>query len=486
MTVYLFANIGNSDLYVPREHLPEPNMQSRGLGEEVKAKFESFRPHIRLPLIKPAITYICQAEKCEVRDIHFYLFTSDQNPALVGEDSWQKDTHPVGEVIQRYLAETANVPKKQTRLIPIKGNPADYVNAFKFHRGKLVRIKAAEKMTKQDKVYLEISGGTPAMTAMLIAMGVDVFGTQTTTLYVDRGSEEATPVPIADALLSIKMRDLIREQIRLYAYKAARETLSSSGKWVTDSESTRMLLNSLLNYADRRLAFDMDGAREALAATSSSGELQAQITFWKREFTSADIAKNIEEVIYSAKIKQDQGEYADFTQRLFRFQEAILQYMAESQGLVYAGDSRKFAKPEWIAEQPDLAAFLKEYRRNVRGEMTSSAQEVDVSPNRTLNRFSFGAIVDYFVQTPQWAHWRPAAEGIFRLSKVADLRNKGLAGHGFEGISEKDIEDAYKAPPAQVVEDMQSIYQQVFNREPAESPYDILNRYIDQLLKDSE
>lgn len=480
MAIYLLANIGNSDLYIPDNDLPEKRMPSRKLGEEVNANFEKYRTMIELPLIEPTISYIREAESCEAKDIHFILFTSDQNQQLVDEDSWSKDTHPVGEAIQNYLNAKFGIAKKQIKLLPIKGNPADYVNALEFHRTNLLKI--ASDLTPEDKVFLEISGGTPAMTAMLLAMGVDVFGARvTTTLYIDRGSPEANVVPVAEALLAIKMRDLIRQQIRLYAYKAAQQTLELSGQYVAGSESRRALLNALLAYGDRRLAFDMADAREALSSATASGELQAQITFWRREFTDKNIAKSIEEVIHSAKIKAEQGEYADFTQRLFRFQEETLRYMADQQGIEYSNKSRQFVKSEWRVANPDFDKFLSNYRRDSLGRTANFTQSVDT--NRSLNRFSLGAIVDYFVQTDEWAKWKPAAERIFRLSTVADLRNKGLAGHGFDGISEADIQDAYGSSPDQLIQDLCEIYEMVFGVVPARSPYEILNRYISDLLE---
>ena len=483
MKAVLLANIGNSDLELDRSLLPQSDRMPRAMGEAVKSDFERYRSSIKLPLLLPALERVKAQEHCQLVDINLYLFTSNQKQALVDVDNWEKDTHPVGEAIQLYFNRVLQIPKKQIFLSAIEGNPADYANALAFHQRTLTQLGA--ELPADLPVYLEVSGGTPAMTAMLIVMGAEVFGDRVTTLYVDRGSSAATEVGVARSLFARKTREAMRSQLRLHAYSAAQRTLEDSGSVISRDEGQRDLIRCLLGYADRRLAFDFKRAVEELSAAHSIGEMQAQITFWVRELETGGTQKNLEEVIHSAVVKAEQGEFAELTQRLFRFQEATLHHMAEVAGVAFGNRSENLSE-SWLKGQTGLEAYLAKYRRARNGDMLLPEQSaIAVDVKRSLNRYSLGAIVEYFAQSGSRVEWQPVLEDIFRLSHAADLRNRGIAGHGFDGISRADLEVAYGDSIETLLEDLRSIFDSVFGQPPGESPYARLNAMVEQLLDET-
>lgn len=477
MTIHLLANVGNSDLLV--ESLSR-NIPSRELGERVKQEYPSLKDQIELPLIDPAINKICSEQRCKPKDIHVVLFTTNQSEIYAEKDERAKDTYPVAEAIQMHLSERKAdiaIPKAQVRLKVIDGNPADYLNALDFHRRTLSEY-AKSRVAPDDAVYFEISGGTPAMTAMLLIMGVEVFGPRAKALYIDRGVTRAKQVPVAEALFANKMREVLEQQIKLYAYSTARETLKNNSKLITPDEQQRSLLDRLLGYGDRRLAFDFVRAADELDQAQTTGELQAQINFWESELRTGSPQRKIEEVIHSAKIKAEQGEFANLTSRLFRFQESLFRYMAEKMGLEY-GSSDQFLSQTWVNNTSGLSDYLADYRRNAKGKIIPSSQpSFSIESTRTLNRTILGAIVDFFVLHPTWSHWQDTADRIFQLSSVAELRNKGIDGHGFAGVSKEDVEKAYGANIDELLKDLNIIYLEVFRTEPAASPYDTLNTVL--------
>ncbi len=483
MKAVFLANIGNSDLEVDRSLLPQANMKPREIGEAAKSDFARYKASIQLPLLTPALDYVRAQEQCELSDIHLYLFTSNQDKTLVDEDNWLKDTHPVGEVIQLYCNQVLHLPKKQVTLAAIEGNPADYANALEFHQRELAKL--ASDLPDEIPVYLEVSGGTPAMTAMLIVMGAEVFGDRVTTLYVDRGSTKATEVSVAQSLFARKAREAMRSQLRLHAYSAAQRTLEDSGSVISRDEGRRELIRRLLGYADRRLAFDFKRAVQELSAAHATGAMQAQMTHWVRELETGSTQKNLEELIHSAAIKAEQGEFADLTQRLFRFQEAILRHMAMEAG-VHFGDSPAYLSDSWLKSQTGLLDYLAQYRRKPDGEVLPPGQPaISVDASRTLNRYSLGAMVEYFAQVGSRRDWQPVLDQIFRLSRAADLRNRGIAGHGFDGISRGDLESAYGDSIEALLENLRSIFTNVFGQPPGDSPYARLNEMVEQLLGDA-
>lgn len=487
--VVLLANVGNSDVSLKeRKSLPDRGENyrwlPRELGEELYNNFNQYANSIEIPLIGPTLEWIMKEEKCEIKDILLYLFASDQDELLTPQEEWQKDTAPFANVIRKYLNRRWQMQKKQVFIENIEGNPADYTNALDFHQKTLVDIKKNLSNHQPYRVYMEVSGGTPAMTAMLILMGVEVFGQDVITLYMDRTSTSPCQISVSKVLFARKTREILLNQIDLYAYNAAQETAKQNGLLLTSDEDRRKLIISLLGYADRRLAFDYKRAREELKDTHAVGNLQVQIRYWQQELIDTEASHNLAELIHSAQIKIAQGEYADFTQRLFRFQEAILRYMAEQMGIQYGNDTA-YLSDTWRSEQPGLDAYLKSYQRGTNGKMLppGTPPEEVKTQKRSLNRYSLGAIVDYFVQQTDWAHWQETVEKIFRFSSVADLRNRGIAGHGFEGIGREDIEDSYGDNIEQLIIHLKEIYKDVFNEAIDNNPYETINKFIRELLQ---
>lgn len=486
MTVLLLANMGNHDLKLTdRNLLPtqdDPRYYGpRRLGEEVCSNFARYRDAIELPLIGATVQWLEDSGVNVKEDLAIHLFASNQDLNITPQSEWLKDTYPAAQVAREFLHHKWQIPKKCVFLHQIEGIPADYTNMLSFFQRVLPEI---QKKAQAERVYLEVSGGTPAMTSMLILMGVEVFGQDVVTLYLDREESSPHEIGVARALFSRKARQALLQQVRLYSYHVALATLAESDGLIHPDERKRALLGHLLGYADRRLALDYNAARAHLreARALAVGNLQALIGRWQAELGQPQNDVKLAELIHSAAIKLHLGDYADFTQRLFRFQEALFRHMAERMGVEY-GKDEKYLSTSWRKANPALDDFLKRYGRAADGQPAQEPTAVDTS-GRSLNRYSLGAIVDFFIQQPEWAHWKTAAEQNFRFSTVADLRNKGISGHGFEGISRGDIEEKYGADPEAILTAMRGIYAQVFDREPAASPYDLLNDQVENLLKE--
>lgn len=483
MTIYLLANVGNHDLKVTNwSVLPDQiDRRPRPLGEFLLKNVQKYQDVIELPLIEPSLTWIKDREGCDIPDINVILFASSQTKDLADPEEYAKDTQPVAEVIKEFLFLKYQIPNKQIRISIIEGNPADYVNMLNFYQTQLDKLVTEFVKLDDDRIYIEVAGGTPAMTSMLIVTGTEFFGQAVTVLYKDRLSDTPTQINIAQVLFARKMRQTIEEQIKLYAYATASETLKDNGRLVLPNEDKRTLVLHVLNYADRRLAFDYDRARKHLqdALPLTLGGDQEQLRAWLRELREPHVDMLLAELIYSAHVKDSLGDYADLTQRLFRFQEAILRYMAEQIGMEYSDEKTKlYVKTEWRTNQPELDKFLREYHRDNTGKEVQKPINIDTS-NRPLNRYNLGAIVEYFVtNTDEWAHWKDPTMQIFRLSSVADLRNKGISGHGFEGIGKQDIEREFGEDMDALFTLLESIFTNVFETSLGDNPYDIINKRL--------
>lgn len=493
MKVLLIANIGNSDLILNQKELLPATLATgqltvRQLGEEIRQNVDRYAEHLSLPLLTPTLRWLFEHEQLAPEDLCICLFASDQPAGLTREDERQKDTLPTAETIRKlvsngkYLTQLLKIknlkngiPAKQICLETIDGNPADYANMLAIYTSKLP--SHLKRIASDEQVYLEVSGGTPAMTAMLIVTAVEMFGARTHTLYVDRHGKEPYEVAVASELFGRRTRATLRTQIEMHAYSVALRTLNENRPIITSDENRFQWLGALLRFADRRLAFDFEAARDALveARRRSTGRPQAQVQFWLQQLEDPELPMLLAELIHSARIKDGFGDYADFVQRLFRFQEACFRYMAEQVGMQYSkpGDERMVSS-DWLEQQPGLKKFSAHYT-----PAGANTGPLEIDFGRTLTRYSLSAVVDYFIQQDlQWAHWQPVATKLHALSKAADLRNKGLSGHGFQGISRTMIEEAYGSGINMILQELETIYQALFSATLSDDPYAVVNQIL--------
>lgn len=496
MTVVLLANVGSRDVHLTDPSLLPEEMQAQGpgarkLGEELLENIDRYAGAIELPLIGVSLRWLLEQEGVDPDTLYVHLFASDQlAPPTTPETEWLKDSVPFARVVQRLLLDGhlewrpryenesrhLRLPKRRVRIHSLQGNPADYRNVLDYFTGELPSIE--RHLDEEDEVYLEVTGGTPAMTSMLILAGVDTFGRRARTLYVDRGADRPRYMGIGRRLFSRRTRAALDGQLDLYAYAVAGATLEEEKDHVVPDVERQRLVLALLDYADRRLAFDFERARRALheAGQYASGENQAQVQAWERELRSRDGAAMLGELVHNTVIKYELGSYADFTQRLFRFQEAILRHLARRMGMEHAreGDDR-YVSVDWVENVPGLRDFLEAY-------VVESGNE-GIALHVPLNRVSLGAIVEFFVERdPDWAFLSGVVEDVHRLSSLARLRNKGLAGHGFQGIGREDLEAAWGEDPDRILSLLEEIYAAVFDRPVGPSPYETVNRFIRDCL----
>lgn len=502
MTVLFLANVGTRDVFLEDPALLPANLRGnplpRRLGEAILQDYERYAPKLQIPLMAACVRWLLEHEKVEPASLHVHLFASDQlPPPQTPERLWLQDTIHFARLIQHFLLEgrleweasvqeggqsrrerrSLRLTRSQVHIHTIAGSPADYRNMLDFFERELPRL--AERVGPEGRVYLEVSGGTPAMTSMLIVSGVEVFGKRAQILYLEPEATEPYPLSIGTALLARWAREALRAQVQSYAYAVARETLATEKSLLAPDISRQELLAALLEYGQHRLAFDFARARDALnrACQHADGTVEARIRQWWRELdpTRRDTSSLIAELIHSTRILYRLGNYADFTQRLFRFQEACFRHLAERMGLRYKDKDEKRVDPEWIREVAGLGSFLDSYR-------TSDGQPLRWS-DVELNRINLGAIADFFTQNnPTAAPLRPAVEKLHRLSAVADLRNKGLAGHGFQGVSKEDLDHAFGEDADGVLLLLEQVYRIIFGCPVGDSPYDELNKMVLSLL----
>ncbi len=490
MTTIFIANVGNHDVNLSDggkvllpDNLRDGHAPARTLGAELEANFGRYARHIELPLIGVSLRWLIDEQRVDPAELFVHLFPSDQPaPPVTPMGEWLKDTGPFAQVVKRYLTSGAApmLAAKHVHMHTIKGNPANYRNMLEFFTAKLAWL-VDKHVHEDDTIYLEITGGTPAMTSMLLLAGFDALGEQAETLYVERGADRPRLFGIGRALLHRQALRQLREQINLHAYLVARETLQNKGELIAPDLEKRNLLAAILRYAQSRLAFDFDRARQALTAANqyAAGEVQSTINYWDRQLKDPDEAALLGELLHSARINFQMGDYAAFSQRVFRFQEAALRALAERMGMRYKSKrENEFVDKKWVASVPGLTDFLSDYTA------PDGARYKPVDLDRSLNRINLGAIVAFFVQhRKEWARYKDAADTVQRLSAVAKLRNKGLAGHGFVGIARADLSSAFGRDASEILPLMEETCEDLFGHKIGQSPYEAANKMLLDLIQ---
>ncbi len=488
--VLLIANVGNHDVkleeaghaFLPAP--PEERWFPRTLGEAILDRFERCAPYLRFDLLTPVFTYLREKHFSDVENglwdrLHVVLFASDQSEEA-GE-AHKKDTMPFAKVIQRALKQTYEIPGEKWRVtipnvltIPIEGNPADYANMLSFYVPQLKKRRAYFRQKEEaiPHVYMEVSGGTPAMTSMLIVAGVEVFGENVHVLYVPWGVGLAQEVRIAGQIFGQKVRNTFTHQIQEHSYTAALHTLNRDGKHVARDPERLEALIALVHYVERRLEFDFQNARRALQRAYSAlrGNVQAVVGNWLRALQKAEEVDHLAELWHGMYIELDLQRYAAFVQRAFVFQERTFRHIATQMGVQTHAEGRQL-DPDWVNAQEGLVDFMEKRK---------------VEWWRTLNRVILSTVIAYFMerQPTFWGHLERPIQSLNQLSAVAGLRNSGLAGHGLKGISQAAIEQAYGASLEKLMDDLADVYQDVFGQAVGPSPYQEAEDLILGLISD--
>jgi len=495
MSVILIATIGNRDVQLTdRSKLPEAMRAvwtpARIEGEEILAHPDRYREALSFPIIAPVVRWLLEDQGVAKDELYVHLFATDQPEAETSETEWKKDTIAYAQVIKQHLVEGMSglrrppqqrLAKSRVYVHSIKTNPARYRTMLDVLTQAFTRL--AQVIKDEDRIYLQVTGGTPAMTSMMIVAGADIFGRQARCLYKEREKEAPYIVGVLERFFERRVRATLREQLALYAYSSALATFETNRDLISKHVDRQALIAALLTYVERRLAFAFERARAALAQVDEGvlPELHWQITRLRRELAEPDQAALMAELVHNASIKFEMGNYADFTQRLFRFQEAGFRYLAREMGMKYANNDKNERRVSmaWIRGISGMESHLRQYPPRY-GDRSPISVDVET---RDLNRVSLGAIVDFYVDVdPDWREKTQAVSGLHRLSTVAQLRNKGIAGHDFKGIGKPNLEEAFGEPAENIVPLLEQVYEQVFGRPVSESPYDAVNALILDLL----
>ena len=465
--VLILANVGNRDVMHDGRFLSSP----REDGARLHERYRQESSKIVLPIISPAFEYISDDWEREVSDPAVAgLFCTDQEDPRFRKS----DTVEVARVVRRKILDGFQKPSeglpprlhfgggKAVQTYPVEGTPARYDDMYGFYE----RFFASNSRFREPEGWLCFvltSGGTPAMNSMLIFHAVRHFGENCVQIYVSPDGV-ASDMQVGEEMVRAAVERRFNETLDVLQFRAAAEVLERASRGGHRSAACR--------YAEHRLAFDFRQARKRCleASRGAEGDVKRYLdgharTTQSLERGASNQALLIEELFYNLAVKYAAGEFVDMLGRAFRLQEALLTWTVERNTEIRTGKRKKLSDQEEAVDSvPGLRASLESYR--------TAKDKIKLEMRREINRVALMAITEHLAtpdaQLPEEARMRAekVAGAAEKIEALADLRNRTIIAHGFEGVSGEDIPGSET-----LVKDLRSMVGAALDRDLSTSPF---------------
>lgn len=477
MEALLVCNVGNRDLDCTA--LPKRTSE-RQWAQAALAQYDKLRTTFQLRIIAKALRYLAERNVILARVV---LIASDQ-PVSVGEQFYQSDTVYTAQIIARLLADgltpypPVDPARIETWIIQDEHgtgcDPSDYDLTLRFLERRLLKLAAEYP---KHTAFLEVTGGTPAMTTGLLIAGTEAFGGRTEVLSI----HPTQPTPIAlntgRRLLATPLRATLLSNAATYAYAAAVRTLLEQEAIITDrlDPVAAKLLAPLLAYAHHRFNFDFTNARRALNKAEPAGPWQAEFTELRAQVTEPDRLMRLAEVVHAAAARYDIGLYADFLTQVVRFEENLLRYLCLQHGVRFRSrqytidEDGPYLDREWLQRQSFTLSRDRDPSR-------------DLLVDRSVLRELIGRLSDLTDPRQQ-----QLLKDIDQLGELVKRRNELT--HNLAGVQKVGLARAFAGPDAastaadEIVPHLKRLYKQACKQSLPPSPYQHINHLLAQLLR---
>lgn len=477
----LICTVGTRDLTLAGSE--KPLRQERTWAAAVQNRYPEVRAQLQLPIIGKALHYLAA---CATLPTHVVLIASDQPAPPQGDATfWADDTCVSAAVIARLLSDgyagLPPVPAAQTQIWTIGdaagrgGDPSDYDLVPAFLERRLPELLTSYP---HGPVFLEVTGGTPAMTTGLLIAGTEIFGSRTELLSIH--PRRATPVALGAGrrLLAAPLRATLRSNAATYAYDAALRTVQTERATIGDRLPPAALatIEPLLSYAHCRYNFDFPGARAALETAPAAAPWANELRELAEQVQAPTRRDLLAEVFHGSAARYDSGLYADFLTQLVRFEENALRLLCLERGVVFrtrdgqADADGSLICRTWLQTQP----FTLSRDRNDGRDLPNS-RSVMRELVGALARSSGGDLSDLLGALDQ-------------LQALVYLRNELT--HSLDGVRKAELAARFRKrrnAPAEdadrIVPHLAALYERVAGRAVPPSPFAAINRLLAQLLQ---
>lgn len=360
---------------------------------------------------------------------------------MVTNQDHKKDTIKLGEILLKIkndnknkelkekigLAGLKDTPKVSTSCIDI--NPSDYDLMMKKYEEEVARLQGAEKL------FIEITGGTPAMSTALLFNATNQINKKVIPFYIDRKSKDAYSLTISESLRKADSKKQICLFIKNQNYKGA-ETLVNdyASKYdVSEKKQVYIVLN-MIQAASSRIEFDFDIAEKYIKKVKDespkSRDICNSFQNYIQKLRDGNETYLINELKNNAIYKYNNGAYTDFLGRIFRIQEDIYSNILLIKNVVVdKEDGKLFLKEEALSEAQIDKLNSAEIQPGVKLQYK----------DRELNIESMKKILEIILKENSLEF--ELVNECAKLKSLKSLRNKSILAHGYNGVSKEKIDE---------------------------------------------
>lgn len=478
----LICNVGSSDLGGAPAALRE--LRARERAARILAGWPATGAGLTLPIIGKALRFVQARAPLAL----LLLVASDQgddppaDPEARAE--WDKDTIHTAEVVRRLLLIGADgcapLPAERLAIWAVAGpdgrgcDPSDYDAVRRFFERRLPELC---RQHPDGPAYLEVTGGTPAMTTGLLVAGTEVFGARAEALYIQRRRPIPATLSTGKRLQAGPLRAALRSNAETYDYDAALRLLRRERAIIADrlEPGAAEALEALLLHARCRFNLDLPGARRALEGgvdAAGDGRWRAALLDLHQQVYELPRADLLAEVYHGAAARFAVGALGDFLAQAVRLQENALRLLCLARGAVFVSQARtRFDQGRWLDQGWAAAHGLGERagREMTRGNLRWLLTELGRRRGEDL---------------------RPLLDALGRLNPLADLRNETI--HGLRGVTRADLAASFAGAdaPEERADDipphLAEVVRLTTGRAPGPSPFAAINQLITALLREAE
>ncbi|MBE6049609.1 MAG: hypothetical protein E7214_02845 [Clostridium sp.] len=407
------------------------NKNSSIFSKKINDNFDKVKDCITFPIVKSVIDNIRNGldEEEMLKKIIFVCTEQDHN----------KDTSNLGDLLKKVKQSKSakligfsndRAEKKfkggiKTQKYIINQNPSDYdlmINEYK-------KILINEK--NNDKIYLSVTAGTPAMSSALIYNATKITECEVVPLYLNKNDNLICKFKISDKIRKDSIKKQIISFIKVQDYKAAEIiTKHSLSKYCKDIDNLEVI-TKFLQAAQARIEFNFESATKLVEDIYSYADGSRKISgiFIKyiRNIKSDERMYLINELKNNAVYKYNTGAYADFLGRIFRLNEDIYRYILERNNLLKNIDRA-------VLDESKLSENQIAKLNNIKIE-SDNLRYLDT----TLSIDAMYEILNVFLK--ENSQEEVLIKKCYKLNKLKKLRNKSILAHGYEGVSKKNIDD---------------------------------------------
>ncbi|MCD6279686.1 hypothetical protein J7J26_02860 [Candidatus Micrarchaeota archaeon] len=433
-----YINVYNSEKYV----------YSKSKENYEKGKYES--ENFRLAILGHVIEKIKQENNCFPSEV--YLIATHQDP------HHPTDTYYIGLICARLLEKQFGIDHRFIKVWGAVGNPSLYNETDKIMRDFFDETIEPELDKTNDIVYLNVTGGTPAMTGMLLLHGVSRYK-NAKIIYVPKGSNEAVIIN-RDCLLQFFLKERVDELIMRGKYRLALEQIEENHlNYNSNVLKALRVLDGIVNF-NFAVGLEVFNELNQINEDSLPPYLKKEIVKYReifdilggypysiRDLNSKDalsyqgyfdIYHNwLKLLYYNMEIKWNNKEYYDFLSRLFAFAEETAKLIVEKYTGIWIHG--KDWKDNIKKRCPDLYDYLVEIDKKENKDREDYVSFEEYKGH--IQKKHLSGILSYLAKNNE--RLKQAYEIYNKICKLNEKRNKTIVAHGWEPITKEVLLCSY-------------------------------------------